>query len=376
MQAAANSNLILTDLSSFKRLAELQKDISHGGFYQQIISELISGVYSEQIFTHLRNGLAALAEHAYGLRQMKVVEQASQLILNLPLGRAHESVARYYEALCLHRKGQSATARILLERVAEEGPQQYRAKALVSMSATFYEKGDFRSFLPLNVEAGRVMAQQKWLDPKTALLSRRNIALYRSSDGDHRGALADLENMFPLARAVGPWQQYLYYDYMNSLAVELCEVGRLEEAKNVSQIVLASPFAAAYPEWRETGEEIELRGWRPSRSTVAVTQIAAGTQEPNEIKNLVILPTAWRDSPAPASPAESQPPARVIKFPSRTPSMSEENDKEQLDPSQKRRLVADKLYEMFMASLEDGPIDVELVEKLWNVYLESRKKAK
>ena len=56
--------------------------------------------------------------------------------------------------------------------------------------------------------------------------------------------------------------------------------------------------------------------------------------------------------------------------------MSEQNDKEQLDPSQKRRLVADKLYEMFMASLEDGPIDVELVEKLWNVYLESRKKAK
>jgi hypothetical protein len=107
---------------------------------------------------------------------------------------------------------------------------------------------------------------------------------------------------------------------------------------------------------------------------VAVTQIAAVTRESNEIKNLVTLPTAWRDSPAP--PTESHQPARVIKFPSRIPSMSEQNDKEQLDASQKRRLVADKLYEMFMASLEDEPIDVELVEKLWNVYLESRKKAK
>ena len=171
-------------------------------------------------------------------------------------------------------------------------------------------------------------------------------------------------------------QPHVYYDYMNSLAVELCEVGKLEDAKNVSQIVLASPFAPAYPEWRETSDEIALRGWRPSRSTVAVTQIPAVTQETTEIKNLVTLPTAWRDSPAPASPTEPQPPARVIKFPSRIPSMSEQNDKEQLDPSQKRRLVADKLYEMFMASLEDRPIDVELVEKLWNVYLESRKKAK
>ena len=376
MQAAANTNLVITDLSSFKQLAGLQKDISHGGFYQQIISELMSGVFAEQIFTRLGNRLAALADHAYGLRQMNVVEQASQLILNLPLDREYESVGRYYGALCLYRKGQSAEARNLLERVAEEAPQQYRGKALVSMSATFYASGDFRSFLPLNLEAYRSASHQSSFDLKTAVHSRRNIALYKSLDGDHRGALSDLEKLFPLARSLGRWQPYLYYEHLNSLAVELMENERLEEAKNVSRIVLASPFAPAYSEWRETSDEIELRGWRPSRSTVAVAQIAAGTQEPNEIKNLVILPTAWRDSPAPEPTAESHPPARVIKFPSRIPSMSEQNDKEQLDPSQKRRLVADKLYEMFMASLEDGPIDVELVEKLWNVYLESRKKAK
>jgi hypothetical protein len=230
--------------------------------------------------------------------------------------------------------------------------------------------------LLLNVEAGRAAAYQDSYDPQTFLTSQRNIAVLKSIDGDHRGAFSDLEKLLPLARVVGRWQPYLFYEHLNSLAVELCEVARIEEARNVSRIVLASPFAHAYPEWRETSDEIELRGWRPSRSTVVVTQIAPVTQETNEIKNLVTLPTAWRDSPAPASTAESQPPARVIKFPSRTPSMSEENDKEQLDPSQKRRLVADKLYEMFMASLEDRPIDVELVEKLWDVYLESRKKAK
>jgi len=268
-------------------------------------------------------------------------------------------------------------AHLLLEKLAGKLPPLFRARALLPISiASYYRSGDLKSCLFLNVEASRAAAYQDLYDPQTFLTSQRNIAVLTSIDGDHRGALSDLENLFPLARAVGRWQPYLLYEHLNSLAVELCEVGRLEEAWNVSRIVLASPFAPAYPEWRETREEIELRGWRPSRSTVAVTQIAPVTQETNEIKNLVILATAWRDSPAPASPAESQPPARVIKFPTRTPSMSEQNDKEQLDPTQKRRLVADKLYEMFMASLEDGPIDVELVEKLWNVYLESRKKAK
>jgi hypothetical protein len=61
--------------------------------------------------------------------------------------------------------------------------------------------------------------------------------------------------------------------------VELCEVGRLEEAKNVSQIVLASPFAPAYPEWRETREEIELRELRPSRAGVAVSQRTSDAED-------------------------------------------------------------------------------------------------
>jgi len=377
MQAAASSNLILTDLSSFKQLAGLQKDISHAGFYQQVLSELIRGIHRKQTLTELGDGLVALAEHAYGRRETDAVEKASQLLLNLPLGSEYKSVGRYYQALSIYQQGSVAKARILLEQVARELPLRFRVKALVPISiATYYESGDLHSCISLNVEASRVAISSDLCDPQTFVKSQRNIAVLKSIDGDHRGALSDLERLFPMARALGRWQPYLYYEHVNSLSVELMENGRLEEARNASRVVLASPFAPAYPEWRETSDEIELRGWRPSRSTVTVTQIAPVTQETNEIKNLVTLPTTRRESPATALPTESQPLARVIKFPSRTPSMSEQNDKEQLDLNQKRRLVADKLYEMFMASLEDRPIDAELVEKLWNVYLESRKKAK
>ena len=68
MQAVANNDLILTDLSSFKQLAGLQKDISHAGFYQQALSELVRGLHGKQTFTELGDRLVALVRHAHGVR--------------------------------------------------------------------------------------------------------------------------------------------------------------------------------------------------------------------------------------------------------------------------------------------------------------------
>jgi hypothetical protein len=216
-------------------------------------------------------------------------------------------------------------------------------------------------------------------------------AVINSKEGNHGDAVGLLENIFPLARQMRSWQPHVYHDYLNSLAVELCEVGRLEEARNISQIVLASPLAPAYPEWRETRDEIELRGWRASRSVVAVTQsisependgtqrkVAAeacptAAQETPEVRNVVNLPTARLDFRRAPLAAETQPPARVIEFPSRT-TMTEQNDKDELGLSEKRRIVADELYEMFMAALEDSPVDSDLVEELYRVFLKKRKK--
>ena len=47
------------------------------------------------------------------------------------------------------------------------------------------------------------------------------------------------------------------FDYLNSLAVELGEVGRKYEARNVIKHVLESPFTIAYPEWLETADDLK-----------------------------------------------------------------------------------------------------------------------
>jgi len=58
---------------------------------------------------------------------------------------------------------------------------------------------------------------------------------------------------------------HIYFDLLNSYAVELGEVGRIYEARNISEIVIHSPFAFAYPEWQDTAND--LRGL--NRSFVA-----------------------------------------------------------------------------------------------------------
>jgi hypothetical protein len=117
---------------------------------------------------------------------------------------------------------------------------------------------------------------------------------------------------------MGSSQPRVYYDYMNSLGVELCLVGRLEEAKNVSQIAVASAFARAYPEWRETRNEITLRKCGASRSVVAFDQAparAASSRGARESEKLVHLAAPRRDDSLSAiEPSPAMKPARVLSM--------------------------------------------------------------
>ena len=48
----------------------------------------------------------------------------------------------------------------------------------------------------------------------------------------------------------------LPYDYLNSFAVELNDVGRTEEARNVINLVLSTPFVRHYSNWTDTGKDV------------------------------------------------------------------------------------------------------------------------
>lgn len=248
------ANILFIPTSIGGQRAERRSALSKNHYIQDLIyGSLFLSKSTIDGIDELGRQLAALARHAYLARDMDAVEQASLAMLALPKSKRLETVAQFYGALCDWRRGNVDAARRSLSRVAEEGSPEYRARALQIIASTFQELGDVDTALPIYLSARRAAAN---CDPLTVAESQRMTAVIRSIHGDHRQALADLENLFPLVRAIGRNYPVLYYDYLNSLAVELGEVGRVAEASAAVSISLASPFAIAYPEWSATNAEI------------------------------------------------------------------------------------------------------------------------
>ena len=272
MQIAANNNLVFTDSSSFRRLTECEKRSSHAGLYQGIARALIRGIHAKQSLAELATRFVSVADDAYSLRRLDLVRSAGELLLQLPLSSKLESIADYYIALGLNRStfGEGPRAGRLFERVAENATSRYRGRALLALGSNQIMAGDLQTAVSLYRETMRIVTRADAFDPLSFVGAAKMIAVTKGMNGDHRGAIVDLEKMLPLARAAGSLRPHSYYDHLNALSVELTEVGRLEEARRAAEIALASPFAPAYPEWQETFDEIVLKQRRASRSTVAV----------------------------------------------------------------------------------------------------------
>ncbi|MEK6410860.1 MAG: tetratricopeptide repeat protein [Acidobacteriota bacterium] len=288
------ANILFISPSIGGNSAEPRDALSQYDYFQQLIyASLARNVYVGR-FQVLGRQLAAIARHAHLVRQMDAVEQASQVMLALPISSQLKGIARYYQALCIKHQGDFDGARRSLERAAEEATPQYRARALLTIGATYYESGELDAALPFYLAAGRGACERDLL---TLVESQRMTAVVRSVHGDHRQALGDLERLFPLVRAIGKYYPAAYYDFLNSLAVELGEVGRIADAKAALSIALASPFARAYPEWSETRDEIAARRVSATPSVVAFNRApeaapspqAAPERKPKPVSKLALL---------------------------------------------------------------------------------------
>src|ERR1044071_2867004 len=155
MQTVATNDRILTDISSLKRLAELQLHISHREFYQQMGLGHLKALNIKQDLISLGKRLVTLAQYAFAARQKENLEQISQLLMSLPLPGQFRSIGLYYHSFKLRREGSLDEARSLLERLTDEAPRSYRSRVIMTLAALHFDSGDFESSLPLYVEANR-----------------------------------------------------------------------------------------------------------------------------------------------------------------------------------------------------------------------------
>jgi tetratricopeptide (TPR) repeat protein len=288
----ANILFIPTSIGGYS--AERQDALSQPNYYRQLIcASLARSTYTSGGFQVLGQQLTAVARHAYLAKQMNAVEQASQVMLALPISNQLESIGRYYQALCRWQQGDTDSAR-QFERAAEEAPPQYRARALQALGLTYHKRGEPDAALPFYLAAGKASAN---CDLLTLAESQWMTAEVRSIHGDHKQALAELERLFPLVSAVAKYYPAAYYDFLNSLAVELGKVGRISEAEAACAITLASPLAALHPNWRETRDEIAAKRVSATPSVVAVKRVpepAPSTQTKPQCKPKLVIKLTFR----------------------------------------------------------------------------------
>jgi tetratricopeptide (TPR) repeat protein len=254
------------------------------GFYQQLFTGI--GSYQE-----LGNRVIRQIKAAHAFRQIEQVRELSSLLLNFPI-KEYQLIAQYYLYWCRYRNREYDIDSL---EVIIDHTQAYKAQALLTRGTLEYDNRRNREAFYFYSEALKARP-----NVSEYIAISRAIAVAKAVDGFHNLALNDLEKVLPLIKHAEP---RLYFDFLNSYAVELGEAGRLQEARNVSSLVLASPFIHAYPEWQETHAELSLK--QKNHSSVTVPCLPKQQPKPRQVKpkdNVIKFPTAKK----PPTPDEDE----------------------------------------------------------------------
>lgn len=346
------------DLISFSSNFGLAKQTSLAG--------LSLGIVTKQALFDYGSKLVSLAEDAQFLRQTDFLEKISEILTTLSLPQ-FENIGLYYRGLYLRLKGRAEEARPLFEKVFEEGPVSYRARAIHSFGTTCLDKGDYDSARRLFTEAGRLSCQKEYSNPFAFLQSQWGLGILQSIDGNHNSSATNFENLRPMVEVISLRHPSIWFEYQNSLAVEMMEVGRIEEAERASRIALASPYARLYPEWSETARDLEKKTRRASSSAVSLSNCDPPTQsiskslasERPEARpvavsdNIIRLQTETRPE---SSPRRAQSPARILAFRDRASTIT--SDDILNDP-----VYVEKRYQIMVTAAES--MDFQLLDEMY-----------
>lgn len=259
-------------------------------------------------------------------------------------------IGQYYLGWCAYRKGEDARA--IFEQTISKSTT-YKIKGLIALAAAEARNGDSDSELECYTEAA------KYADCHTTLVtSLRAIAVIKAREGCHRQALKDLENITPLVYRASP---KAYFDYLNSLAVELGEAGRKDEARNVIGHVLASPYAYAYPEWRETADEL-----KPANRSFVVPN-----PSPARMGKLLTMSVI-----EPAKPVKQDKPAGIVNLQQWKTKMGKDKDKEEgrYSPNMAEDKMLCEIVNLFTADDIDRQTKFQMLESIAVIVAKKRAK--
>jgi len=279
--SAKKNNLIFNGGSSLRELSA-------------ILGSLVS-CSSQRAMDGTGRALLSIARQAWLSRQIELLDEVVLAILALPLDPSAHAAARYYQAFALRKSTDIQRTQRILEDLTDRVSSEYRPRLLLAVGSCALTSRDLEDSGKVYLEAAQ---SASWTDPLSKCQALRMLALIRSCDGDHAGSLADLERLFPVMRSLATSYPDDYRYYLNNLAYELGQVGRIDEAKAAINVALGSPNAHRFPDWAETARELETM---PRRVFLPLI-FALGT------------PAA-----VPSPPATSDMVAAVVSAPEQTP---------------------------------------------------------
>ena len=202
----------------------------------------------------LANRIIKLIQPAQAFRDLEGVREMATILRNVPIER-YRLAGDYYLLWCKCREGEYNTEAV--ENIIDRA-NGYKPKGLLLRAAMEGYQSNIDAEIYFYKEA---LKTSPTVSEYIAISNA--IAVVKAKQGSHQSAIRDLERLVPLIRYADP---LVCLDLLNSYAVELGEVGRKDEARNIIQVVLASPLALAYPEWQQTAVDLQT----PSRSMVQV----------------------------------------------------------------------------------------------------------
>lgn len=241
--------------------------ISLSPIIQKLIITSGATASAQSSLESLSSRLCAAAKDLYLCRDFVSLSQVVNVLCTLPLEDA-KSTGLYYRAMCERKAGRKEPAARLLEVVSNN--PRFRARALQALALIYRHDGDIREAARLY---GRAIENAS-ADIPTLINATINLSELSSFEGDHRRSLDQLRAIRPAVEMVSRVHPYYVGLYCNEVAFELSHIGKLAEARRFAAYALASPYARAWPEWRETAYEIEQQAEakpvlnRNARSTV------------------------------------------------------------------------------------------------------------
>ncbi|HEY6332187.1 MAG TPA: hypothetical protein VI756_22860 [Blastocatellia bacterium] len=214
--------------------------------------------------------LARAAEECHVRRDFTALEILGDAMIGTDR-EPERSVGQYYRSLVVKRLGDGdvAESERLLVECSPGLPAQYRPRTLMAHAHAAGLVGNRDDAVRLFIKAWRAGIKNDFCDLKTVVSAARFLNYWRATDGGARKALENLHDLLPMVRTAARIYPFLYYDHLDTMAYVAGMLGKWQEAKQMSDVVMTAPMAGAYPNWREHHEIFSKEALR-RKSTIVV----------------------------------------------------------------------------------------------------------